>query len=178
MTKVKVATDWLAGCAGCHMSFLDIDERLVDLLQHVEIVSGPLVDAKHVPEADVAVVEGAVANSSNLAVLKELRAKCKILVALGDCAVFGGIPTMRNLFDVEDCLRAVYMESPSIVQGAIPRDEDLAVLQPQVTGANAHVKVDAYVPGCPPSADAIYTALSELLAGRIPALEGENLKFD
>ncbi len=178
MAKVKIATEWLAGCAGCHMSLLDLDEKLVDLTKFVDILASPIMDIKHPPEVDVAIVEGAVANSSNVEVLKELREKCKILMALGDCAVFGGIPAMRNLFDVNEALRAVYMDAPSITDGVIPGDEDIAELQEKVTGLNSIVKVDCYVPGCPPSAEAIYAALSELLSGKIPALKDENLKYD
>jgi NAD-reducing hydrogenase small subunit len=178
MAKVKVATEWLAGCAGCHMSFLDMDERLVALTEFIEIVSGPLVDAKHVPEVDVAIVEGGIANSSNLENLKELRAKAKILIAIGDCALYGGVPAMRNIVGKEAALKHAYCESPNCFGCGIPNDPELAVLEDKVTGLDAHVKVDAYIPGCPPSADAIYTALSELLAGRIPALTGDVLKYD
>jgi NAD-reducing hydrogenase small subunit len=178
MAKVKIATDWLAGCAGCHMSLLDMDERLLALTEFVDIVASPIMDIKSPPEVDVAIVEGAVANSSNLAVLKELRHQCKIMVALGDCAVFGGIAAMRNLVGKEAALKHAYVDTLSTVDGKIPDDEELAVLEDKVTGADEHVKVDVYVPGCPPSADAIYFALSELVAGRIPDLEDENLKYD
>ena len=96
--KVSVASDWLAGCAGCHMSFLDIDERIVQLLQRVRLTSTPITDLKH-PDAegvDVGILEGAVANSATEEVARRMRQRCKILIALGDCAVFGGVPTMRN----------------------------------------------------------------------------------
>lgn len=178
MAKVKIATEWLSGCAGCHMSVLDLDERLVALTELVEITSSPITDLKHPHAVDVGIVEGAVANTANVQVLKEMREQCKILIALGDCACFGGIPSMRNSLSKEECLRRAYVESDSTVDGVVPDDEELASLLDSVKPAHEIVKVDLHVPGCPPSADAIYYALSELLAGRTPVLAGENLRYD
>jgi NAD-reducing hydrogenase small subunit len=179
MTKIKVAMDWLAACAGCEMSLLDMDERLVHLLDKIELTSTPITDLKHPPKdgVTVGILSGTVNNTTNLEVAKEMRERCKILVAMGDCAVFGGIMTMRNFFNMEEALKRAYIETESTVDGFIPRSEELSK---PITACpvNAVVKVDVHLPGCPPSADAIHHVLSELLEGRIPILTGDNLKYD
>ncbi len=176
--KVKIATEWLTGCSGCHMSLLDLDETLVDLTQYVEITSSPVTDLKHPPEVTVGIVEGAVSNSTNEEVVREMRRRPKVLVALGDCACFGGIAAMRNLVDRDDALRRAYVETPSVVDGGIPSDPELARVNAEVVPVDRVVPVDAYVPGCPPSPEAIFTTLSELLAGRMPKLSADMLRFD
>jgi len=179
MTKVKVAMDWLAACAGCEMSVLDTDERLVQLLEKIELTSTPITDLKHPPKEGVTVgiLSGTVNNTTNLEVAKEMRERCKVLIAMGDCAVFGGIMTMRNFFDTNEALKRAYVETESTVDGIVPSSEELS--RPiKAVPVNQVVKVDIHLPGCPPSADAIYYVLSELLEGRIPVLSGENLKYD
>jgi len=179
MTKVKVAMDWLAACAGCEMSVLDMDERIVQLLEKIELTSTPITDLKHPPKEGVTVgiLSGTVNNTTNLDVVKEMRERSKILIAMGDCAVFGGIMTMRNFFNMEEALKRAYIETESTVEGFIPNSEELC--KPiKARPVNDVVKVDIHLPGCPPSADAIYYVLSELLEGRIPVLSGDNLKYD
>ncbi len=178
MAKVKVATAWLAGCAGCHMSFLDIDEAIVQVANLVEFTTTPITDFKEFSPVDVGIVEGAVANTNNEEVLKKLRANCKILLAWGDCACFGGIVTMRNLFDRNEVLRRGFIETESTIKGEIPSSDELPCLLDQVKPVNQVVKVDCYVPGCPPSSKVIYYALTELLEGRIPVLPVEMMRFD
>jgi NAD-reducing hydrogenase small subunit len=179
MTKVKVATDWLAACAGCEMSLLDMDERLVQLLEKIELTSCPITDLKHPPKEGVTVgiLSGTVNNTTNLEVAKEMRERCKVLIALGDCAVFGGIMTMRNFFDMNEALKRAYIETESTVDGIIPSSEELSRPLP-AQAVNQVVKVDIHLPGCPPSADAIHHVLKELVEGRIPILTGDNLKYD
>jgi NAD-reducing hydrogenase small subunit len=179
MSKVKVAMDWLAACAGCEMSVLDTDERFVQLLEKIELTSTPITDLKHPPieGVTVGILSGTVNNTTNLEVAKEMRERCKILIAMGDCAVFGGIMTMRNFFDTNEALKRAYVETESTVDGIIPNSEELS--KPiKACPVNQVVKVDIHLPGCPPSADAIYYVLTELLEGRIPVLSGENLKYD
>jgi NAD-reducing hydrogenase small subunit len=177
--KISVATQWLESCAGCHMSILDIDERIVELLQHIELSSSPITDMKHPPEegVDVCIVTGGIGNEEQQEEVKMLRERCRVLIALGDCAVTGGICTMRNFFSREEVLRRGYIETESTVDGEIPEHKDLTPLLEQVSGIGDVVSVDVHLPGCPPSPDAIWFVLTELLAGRIPKLEGDVLKY-
>jgi NAD-reducing hydrogenase small subunit len=175
MAKARVATAWLDGCSGCHMSLLDIDELIIDLAGKIQFVYSPLVDAKEIPEGiDVAIIEGAVGNEDNLHILKTLRERSKLLVALGDCAVTGNITTMRNPFKVKDVLERSYIENAPL-KPQIPT-EDLPALLKKAEPLHDHVKIDIFVPGCPPAADNIFFVISELLEGRIPDL-GARAKF-
>lgn len=177
-TRITVASDWLAGCAGCHMSLLDIDERIVTLLDVATLTSTPITDLKHPPVGgvDVGILEGAINNSANEETALRMRERCKILIALGDCACFGGVPAMRNTVGCQAALQRAYIETESTVDGRIPDDPELCRTQP-TRALNQVVKVDVYLPGCPPSADAIWFVLTELLAGRVPRLEGQNLDW-
>jgi NAD-reducing hydrogenase small subunit len=180
MAKPKVATDWLAGCAGCHMSFLDIDERIVKLAELVDIRSTPITDLKTPDETgvDVGVLEGGVNNTTNEEVVHTMRKRCKILVALGDCAVFGGVPAMRNFFEIEDALRRAYVETESTdAEGKIPSDPELC-RPTKVRAVHEVVPVDVWLPGCPPNADQIFYVLSELAQGRKPELKDDMLQWD
>jgi NAD-reducing hydrogenase small subunit len=177
VAKVKVATVWLDCCSGCHMSFLDIDEALIDLAGVLEFNASPITDIKEFGNVDVGIVEGSVGNTHDEEVLKKLRANCKILIAIGDCACFGGINAMRNLFDTQDVMARCYSTESTVKDGVIPGSEDLPGLITQ-RPLNQVVKVDCYIPGCPPSAPNILYVLKELLQGRIPVLPGEMMKFD
>ncbi|MCL2147146.1 MAG: NADP oxidoreductase [Synergistaceae bacterium] len=169
--KPKVATVWLESCAGCHMSFLDIDERIVDLLSQVELTASPVTDIKDIPEVTLGIIDGGIGNDEELHIAQELRKKCKILAVMGDCAVFGGINTMRNSMTPEQLLNGAFADgaTPTTVNpsGKLP-GEDIPKLLPKANAVDRYVKVDVYIPGCPPDADAIYYALCEILAGRIP----------
>lgn len=151
------------------MSFLDIDERILDLAQKVEFTASPITDVKRPPEVDIALIEGAVANEENIEVLKLFRKQAKFLIALGDCAVFGNLPAMRNMFTLQECLEEAFLNTESTVNGKIPTGPDLPKLLPKVLPITEIVKVDYCVPGCPPDADAIWFVLTELLEGRVPA---------
>jgi NAD-reducing hydrogenase small subunit len=161
--KVSVATVWLDGCSGCHMSFLDMDERLIELASLIDIVYSPLVDNKTFPEqVDLTLVEGSVSSEEDLAKILKIREHTRLLVSMGDCAVTGNVPSMRNPFGPEKVLQHVYLKhAPSEI---VPR------LLPKVVPVHQVVAVDAFLPGCPPSADVLYFAIKELLAGRMPDL--------
>lgn len=167
--KVKLATVWLDGCSGCHMSFLDIDERLLDVLSLADLVYSPLVDNKDFPEmVDVTLIEGAVSSTEDWEKIRKVRAHTKILVSLGDCAVTANVPGMRNRFNVETVLYRAYFENANRNK-QIPLDV-VPPLRPQSIPVHQVVNVDLFIPGCPPSADTIFYAVSELLAGRMPEL--------
>src|ERR1017187_7650322 len=169
VSKKRMATVWLDGCSGCHMSFLDIDERLLTLAESADIVYSPLVDAKTFPEGvDVTLVEGAVSSEEDLHKIKMVRQRTTILVSLGDCAVTANVPGMRNPFTTEAVYDRAYRENVTLDPG-IP-DQVVPRLLPQARPIHEFVPVDVFVPGCPPSADTIFYVVSELLAGRRPEL--------
>lgn len=171
MNKVRLATVWLDGCSGCHMSFLDMDERLLELAGKIDLVYSPIVDHKEFPEdVDVTLVEGSVSSEGDLEKIKLIRARSKVLVSLGDCAVTGNVPAMRNFFSTEDVLRRAYVENVT-AEGPIP-DQVVPALLPRVRPVHEVVPVDVFVPGCPPSADVIFYTVTELVEGRRPDLTG------
>ena len=173
MGKKRIATTWLDGCSGCHMSLLDMDEQLIDIAGQVDIVYGPLVDAKAIPEGiDVVLVEGAVSSEADAEKLLLLRARSAILVSLGDCAVTANVPGMRNRFPLAEVLARGYAENATL-NAQIPR-EDLPRLLDQARPLHEFVPVDVFLPGCPPPAHAIVFMLQELLAGRIPDLSDKS----
>ncbi|MDX2153927.1 MAG: NADP oxidoreductase [Bryobacteraceae bacterium] len=166
-TKARVATVWLDGCSGCHMSFLDLDDAVAQVAAKADIVYGPLVDAQDFPEdVDLTLVEGAVSSEDDLRQIQKIRKRTKVLVALGDCAVTGNVPAMRNTVPTQRLLDRVYGNGASarLFREGVPRLLDQAVPLHQV------VKVDAHIPGCPPPPGAILQALVDLLAGRKPDL--------
>jgi NAD-reducing hydrogenase small subunit len=177
--KLRVATASLAGCFGCHMSFLDIDERLLDLLELVEFDRSPITDIKHCGPCDLGLIEGGVCNAENVHVLREFRKNCKILVAVGACAVNGGLPAQRNHLDLRDILKAVYSTETGLAQGAeIPNDPELPLPLDRVHPIHEVVKIDYFLPGCPPSGDAIWKFLTDLVAGRTPHLGHGLIHYD
>lgn len=165
--KVRLATVWLDGCSGCHMSLLDMDERLLEIADKIELVSSPLMDVKGFPEnIDLTIVEGAITNEEDLHKVVNFRKNSKLLLALGDCAVTGNVPAMRNGFSVDELCQRAFIENaqaePQIPGAVVPP------LLDRTCPIHEVVKVDIFVPGCPPHADVIFYAIAELLAGRMP----------
>jgi len=170
--KPTLATVWLDGCSGCHMSFLDMDDRLLALAEQAELVYSPLVDRKDFPElVDIALVEGAVSSVDDLAKIKKVRAHTKTLVSLGDCAITSNVPGMRNPFGVKSVLDRAYVETVTIQKPA--PSAVIPALLDRVRPIHEVVSVDVFIPGCPPSADLIFRILQDLLAGRAPRLATE-----
>jgi NAD-reducing hydrogenase small subunit len=172
MDKVRIATTWLDGCSGCHMSFLDIDERILEIADRIEMVYGPLVDYKEFPEGvEVVLIEGAVSSEDDEEKVRMIRSRSKLVVSFGDCAVTGNVPAMRNQFKLEDVLHRGYIENSACNQ-QIPNVE-IPTLRAKVHPVHEVIKVDLFLPGCPPPAESIYYTVTELLAGRIPDLSGK-----
>ncbi len=180
MAKPTLATCSLTGCFGCHMSLLDIDERLLELAELVELDRSPFDDKKAFDRpVDVGFIEGGCSNEYNVRELREFRKHCRVLVAVGACAISGGVPAMRNAVSLRECLEAVYLDGPTLEGGGmIPCDEELPLLLDRVYPAHEVVRIDYFLPGCPPSGDAIWEGLKALLTGREPALPYELRKYE
>lgn len=182
MSKPVVATASLAGCFGCHMSLLDIDDRILQLIDLVEFNKSPVDDIKtFTKQCDIGIIEGGCCNSENVHVLKEFRKNCKILISLGECAIMGGLPAMRNGIPIKDCFEEAYLNGPTVDENKkkiIPNDEELPMILDRVYACHEIVKVDYFLPGCPPRADLIWDALVALVTGKPLNPAYETLKFD
>ncbi len=177
--KLKVATVSLAGCFGCHMSFLDIDQRLFELIEHIEFDRSPLTDIKQVGPCDIGLIEGGLCNAENVTLLREFRAHCKTLVAVGACAINGGLPAQRNHLDLGSLLSEVYRNRQGLSAGsAFPNDPELPLPLNKVRAIHELVHVDYFLPGCPPPADAFWHLLTELMAGRTPQPDFGLIRYD
>lgn len=176
MKKVKVATVWLDGCAGCHMSLLDMDAAIIPLARKIDIVYGPLVDAQEIPtDVDVTLVEGAVSSQEDVSRIQNIRAHTHILIALGDCAVTSNVPAMRNTVPVNKLLQRVYVDGAQ--EGKVIPTEGVPQLLKHARPVHEFVKVDYHLPGCPPPAKTIAGVITDLLEGRKPDANLKAVKF-
>jgi NAD-reducing hydrogenase small subunit len=178
--KPRLATVSLTGCFGCHMSLLDIDERVLELADLVDLDCSPFDDKKTFDRpVDVGFIEGGCANEHNVRILRDFRKNCRILVSVGACAINGGVPAMRNTISLKECLEDVYLKGVTLEDGGmIPSDEELPLLLDRVYPSHEIVKIDYFLPGCPPSGDAIWEALRALLTGREPVLPYNLFKYE
>ena len=181
MERLKVATVWFGGCSGCHMSFLDLDEFLIELAGKIDLVYSPVIDVKEYPEnVDVCLIEGAICNEDNLELLHKIRARTKVLVSFGDCAVTGNVPAIRNqlgLGNAENVLQRAYVENAQNNPGVPKADGIVPALLPRVMPVHEVVQVEYFLPGCPPPAGRIKALMVQVLGGQTPKLEGADLKF-
>jgi len=179
--KPRIATVSLAGCFGCHMSILDIDERILELAGLVDFDRSPINDLKQFTgRCAVGIVEGGCCNEENVHVLEDFRKHCDVLVSLGDCAINGGIPAMRNNIPLRECLEEAYLKSPGVYNpdNIIPNDPEIPLLLHRVYPCHEVVKIDLFLPGCPPPAEAIWSAVTALLNGKPVKIAYDNLKYD
>jgi len=181
MSKPRIATTSLCGCFGCHMSLLDIDDRILQLVELVEFNKSPINDIKVFTErCAVGLIEGGCSNDDNFHVLRAFRENCDILVSVGECARTGGLPAMRNPIPVQECLTEAYLHGPTVYNPdhVTPNDPDIPLLLDQVYPCHEVVKIDYHLAGCPPPADAIWAALHALLTDQPLQLPYELLKYD
>jgi len=181
MAKPKLATTSLAGCFGCHMSILDIDDRILQLIELVDFDKSPINDIKDFSgRCAIGLIEGGCCNEENVHVLREFRERCNILVAVGECAICGDIPSMRNAIPLQECLDEAYRNGPTVHNptGQYPNDPDLPLLLNKVYPCHEVVKIDYFIPGCPPPADSIWAALTALLTGQPVTLPYGLIKYD
>ncbi|MFH1531731.1 MAG: NADP oxidoreductase [Pseudomonadota bacterium] len=181
MSKPRVATTSLAGCFGCHMSLLDIDERILQLIELVDFDKSPINDIKtFTGRCTIGLVEGGCCNEHNVEVLRDFRRHCDILISVGDCAIMGGLPAMRNTVPLEECLDEALLSGVTVhnESGRIPADPELPLLLDKVYACSDVVKMDYHLPGCPPPADTLWEALVALLTDKPVELPYELIKYD
>lgn len=179
MARPKIATAHLSGCFGCNMSLLDIDERLLELCEAADLDKSPLTDFKSFTgPCDIGFIEGGCSTSENVHVLREFRKHCRVMVSVGACAINGNIPALRNPIPLRECLEEAFVESATVRGGSIPDDPELPLLLDKVYPCHEVVAIDYFLPGCPPSAEAIWATITAILEGRQPVLPYEWLKYD
>jgi NAD-reducing hydrogenase small subunit len=181
MAKPKIATTSMCGCFGCHMSILDIDERILQLFELVDFSKSPIDDIKTFTEqCAVGLIEGSCCNDENVHVLQDFRKNCDVLVAVGGCAISGDIPAMRNAITLKECLNEAYLDGPTVYnpKGIIPNDPEIPLILDRIYPCNEVVKIDYFLPGCPPSADAIWATLTAFLTDQPVALPYDLIKYD
>lgn len=176
MNKIKFATVWMDGCSGCHMSFLDMDEKLLELAEFIEVVCSPYVDIKEFPEGvDLVIIEGAISSEEDEIKIKKIRKRSKLVMSFGDCAVTGNVTALRNIPGLEACFHKAYIEMAN-VNNSIP-SVDLPVQLEHVRPLNEVIKVDIFLPGCPPPATSIYGILKDLIQGNELDFAAYNTRF-
>jgi len=178
--KLVLATTSLAGCFGCHMSLLDIDERILELVDVVEFNKSPFDDIKEFSkQCDIGLVEGGCCNAENVRVLRDFRKHCRILISVGQCAITGGLPAMRNGIPVSELFREAFLDGPTVANPMIPDDEEIPLLLDRVYPCHEIVKIDGFLPGCPPRADLLWEALNLLISGKsLDQLSSTNIMYD
>lgn len=181
MSKPKIATASLAGCFGCHMAILDIDDRILKLIELVDFDKSPVDDIKRFTgRCLVGLIEGGCCNEENVHVLQDFRKNCDILISVGECAIMGGLPALRNNVPLRECLNEAYLNGPTVFnpENKLPGDEEIPLILDRVYPCHEVVKIDYKIPGCPPPADTIWEALVALLTNKPLDLGYGLIKYD
>jgi [NiFe] hydrogenase diaphorase moiety small subunit len=181
MEKKIIATTSLAGCFGCHMSLLDIDEDLLDIVEMVSFDKSPINDIKtFTHRCHLGIIEGGCCNADNIETLRKFREHCDVLVAVGECAIWGGLPSMRNAIPLSECIEEAYLNSVTNEKGnmVIPYHEDLPKLLDRVYPCNEIVKIDYFIPGCPPNPQHIWKAVQNILWQEEYSILYSEFKYD
>jgi len=164
--KIKVATAVLCGCFGCHISFFDFDETMLEHLKSIKLDKSPMDDIKELGECDFGLLEGGCCNEENVRILKEFRSKCRYLVTVGDCANDGGYDLLRNDIPISELLDEAFVSGITVGKKGIPDDPELPKLLDKVVPCREVVKVDFHIPGCPPSSKTVMDALQAIAEGK------------
>ena len=163
------------------MSLLDLDLKILELIELVEFNRSPLTDFKQFTKhCDIGLIEGGCCNDENVHTLISFRKNCDLLVSVGECAIMGGLPALRNKIELRECLEEAYLKVPTTVPGnqLIPHDQDLPKILDKIYPCHEIVKIDHYIPGCPPCAEIIWKTLAGLITGKIEPISYQSLKYD
>lgn len=167
MNKLRLATIWLDGCSGCHMSFLDMNEKILELAPFFDVVYSPLVDQKEFPKnVDLTIVEGAVSTDHDVKMIKQIRENSKLILALGDCAITGNISALKNQFGTKAVLEKGYFDLVDFNKEGEYPSKIVPKLLDVVLPLHEVVKIDYFLPGCPTPSDAIYEVILALIENR------------
>lgn len=174
MAKAKLNTEWLSVCGGCHVALVDLHEKIFDLLGEIELQRCPvLTDVKDYPKADVGIITGGIRNDHDHEAALKMRESCDLIIAFGTCALYGGICGAGTVHSPEELLAAAYVNNPTTVTHTPPSDQ-VPRLEKVVQPVTDVIKVDLFLPGCPPHAHYIADALLTLLAGKTPKAKDES----
>jgi F420-non-reducing hydrogenase small subunit len=178
MAKVPVSFEWLSGCSGCELGVVDLHERLLKVLEAIDIVRLPiLMDVKGYPKAAVGIITGALRTDHDIECAHKMRESCDAILAFGTCAVYGGPQGSGYAYTTEQLAEAAFTKNPTTATNFVPSQGVPRLLEDGVRPLDSAIKVDLYLPGCPPHAYYIFEALTSVLEGRQPEYGPNNVCY-